>query len=150
MIARAEVVVPATPEEAFRLFVDEIGLWWRPHTPYWNDAERGLYLRLEPGVGGRFVEVHDAETDTGFEIGRVTAWEPGTRLGLTWTQAGWPEGAATDVEIAFAPVAGGTRVSLEHTGFERVGADGAAAGYEAGWTEILGWYAERAGTGARA
>jgi hypothetical protein len=81
--ARAEIVVDATPEQAFSIFTDEIGLWWRRHTPYWNDAERGLYVRIEPGVGGRFLEVYDPDTESGFEAGRVTAWEPGARLGFT-------------------------------------------------------------------
>ena len=90
--ARAEVVVDAAPDAAFRLFTEEIGFWWRTNTPYWNDPERGLYLRIEPRLGGRWIEVYDADTDTGFEVGRVTVWEPGVRLGLTWTQVGWPEG----------------------------------------------------------
>ncbi len=34
-------------------------------------------MRIEPRVGGRFIEVYDVETDEGFEVGRVTAWEPG-------------------------------------------------------------------------
>jgi uncharacterized protein YndB with AHSA1/START domain len=143
-VAQAEVVVDATPDEAFQIFVDEIGFWWRQHTPYWNDPDRGLYVRLESGVGGRFLEVYDADTHTGFEVGRVTVWEPGERLGLTWTQVGWAEGVATDIEVTFEPVPEGTRVRLEQTGFERVpDADRSRAGYDAGWKELLGWYAER-------
>lgn len=144
--ARAEVVVDAAPEEAFRIFTDEIGLWWRRNTPYWNDGERGLYIRLEPGVGGRFIEVYDPETDTGFEAGRVTAWEPGERLGLTWTQVGWPDGVSTDIEVTFEAAGHGTLVRIAQTGFERVGtgAEEFRAGYQSGWNEILGWFAERA------
>ena len=67
--ATAEVLVEATPEQAFAIFTDEIGLWWRRDTPYWNDRERGRSVRIEPGVGGRFVEVWDIEGGTGFEIG---------------------------------------------------------------------------------
>lgn len=141
----AEVLVDATPEDAFAIFTGEIGIWWRTGTPYWNDRERGLTVRLEPGVGGRFVEVWDLETGDGFEVGRVTAWEPGRRLALTWTQVGWPEGAATEIEITFEPEGDRTRVRLEHTGFERVaGAAGFAAGYATGWKELLGWFAGRA------
>lgn len=55
--ARAEIVVAATPDEAFRMFTDEIGLWWRQNTRYSNDPDRALYLRIESHVGGRFVEV---------------------------------------------------------------------------------------------
>jgi hypothetical protein len=46
--------VEPSPEEAFRIFTDEIGLWWRRSTPYWDDAERGLSVRIEPSVGGHF------------------------------------------------------------------------------------------------
>ena len=144
--ARAEVVVAATPEQAFRLFTDEIGFWWRRDTPYWNDAERGLFVRLEPGVGGRLIEVYDAEAGTGFEAGRVTAWEPGARLALTWTQVGWPGDASTDIEVTFEPTGEGTLVRLAQSGFERVGPEAAdfRAGYESGWREVLGWFAEHA------
>jgi uncharacterized protein YndB with AHSA1/START domain len=141
--ARAEVVVEATPEEAFAIFTDEIGLWWRRDTPYWNDRERGLTIRIEAGVGGRFLEVYDLESGSGLEVGRVTAWEPGSRLGLTWTQVGWPEGVSTDLDVTFEPADGGTLVRLEQTGFERVpGAEKYLPGYEAGWKEVLGWFAE--------
>jgi uncharacterized protein YndB with AHSA1/START domain len=83
--ARAEVVVDVSPVQAFQIFTDEIGLWWRRDTPYWNDPERGLAIRIEPRVGGRFLEVYDLESETGLEVGRVTAREPGERLALTWT-----------------------------------------------------------------
>jgi uncharacterized protein YndB with AHSA1/START domain len=148
--ARAEVTVEASPEEAFALFTEDIGLWWRRDTPYWNDRERGLSVRIEPGEGGRFIEVYELETGSGMEVGRVTAWEPGRRLALTWTQVGWPQGASTQLEITFEPVADGTRVRLQHTGFERVpGAIDFIAGYDSGWKEVLGWYAEHASTHAR-
>jgi uncharacterized protein YndB with AHSA1/START domain len=143
--ATAEVHVAATPEEAFRIFTDEIGLWWRRGTRYWNDAERGLSVRIEPGVGGRFLEVYDLDTGTGYEVGRVTAWEPSRRFAMTWTQVGWPEGVATDIEVRFEPDGDGTVVRLVQTGFERVGPEAAdfRAGYSMGWQEVLGWFAER-------
>lgn len=144
--ARAEVVVEATPADAFRLFTDEIGFWWKPGTYYWNDPERGLYLRIEPGVGGRWIEVYDAETGTGFEVGRVTAWEPPGRLALTWTQQGWPEGMQTEIVVLFEPVPEGTLVRLSHSGFDPLGAEAKAMrdGYQGGWIEILGWLADHA------
>ena len=143
--ATAEVVVDASPEDAFHALTEEIGLWWRRGTPYWNDAEKGLTVRIEPGVGGRFIEVYDLETGAGFEVGRVTAWEPGRRLAMAWTQVGWPEGAATDLAVTFEPTGDGTLMRLEQTGFERVGAEAAGLrdGYSLGWKEVLGWFAER-------
>jgi uncharacterized protein YndB with AHSA1/START domain len=148
--ATAEVVVDAPPDEAFSIFGDEIGLWWRRDTPYWNDRERGLTIRIEPFVGGRFIEVHDLEDGSGFEVGRVTAWRPGERLAFTWTQVGWPEGVATDVEVTFEAVANGTVVRLEQTGFERVPeANRYLEGYSSGWKELLGWFAERVARATR-
>jgi uncharacterized protein YndB with AHSA1/START domain len=145
-IACAEVTVDASPEQAFTLFTEEIGLWWRRDTPYWNDRARGLSIRIEPGVGGRFIEVYDLETGRGMEVGRVTAWEPGRRLGLSWTQIGWPPGVSTDLAITFtAADDGGTVVRLEHSGFEQVpGAIDFIGGYDAGWKEVLGWFAGHA------
>jgi len=144
--ATAEVVVDASPNDAFRAFTEEIGLWWRRATPYWNDAERGLTVQIEPGIGGRFLEVYDLDTGEGFEIGRVTAWEPGRRFAMTWTQVGWRDGVTTDIDVSFEPLDDGTRVTLEHTGFERVGPGGDEfrAGYSMGWKEVLGWFAEHA------
>jgi uncharacterized protein YndB with AHSA1/START domain len=142
--ARAEVVVDASPEDAFAIFTDEIGVWWRRDTPYWNDRERGLTIRIEPRVGGRFLEVWDLESGAGFEVGRVTAWEPGMRLAFTWTQLGWPEDVSTDINVTFEPIEDGTLVRVEQTGFEQVpDAERYLAGYDAGWKEVLGWFAER-------
>jgi uncharacterized protein YndB with AHSA1/START domain len=142
--ARAEVIVEATPEEAFEIFTAEIGLWWRRDTPYWNDAERGLSIRIEPYIGGRFVEVWDVETGAGLEVGRVTAWEPGVRLALTWTQLGWPEDVSTEIEVRFEPAGDETVVRVEQTGFEKVpDAERYLRGYDQGWKEVLGWFAER-------
>jgi uncharacterized protein YndB with AHSA1/START domain len=142
-VARAEVVVEASPEKAFRIFTEEIGLWWRRDTPYWNDSKRGLSIRIEPRLDGRFLEVYDLERETGFEVGRVTAWEPGSRLALTWTQTGWPEGVSTDIEVTFEPANGGTVVRLQHAGFERVpDAETSASRYDTGWNTLLGWFAD--------
>jgi hypothetical protein len=82
VVATAEVIVDAAPDDAFRLFTEDIGLWWRRDTPYWNDRERGVGVTIEPGAGGRFIEVYDRETGAGMEVGRVTAWDPGQRLAL--------------------------------------------------------------------
>ena len=143
--AIAQVTVDASPDEAFRIFTEEIGLWWRRGTPYWNDAERGLTIRIEPRVGGRWIEVYDLDTETGYEVGRVTSWEPGRRFAMTWTQIGWPDGVNTDLEVAFEPDGERTVVTLTQTGFERVGAAGEEerGGYSSGWREVLGWFADR-------
>jgi hypothetical protein len=140
--ATASIEVACAPATAFTIFTKEIGTWWRRGTMYWNDAERGLELRFEPFVGGRLIEVYDATSGDGFELGRVTAWEPGTMLGFTWRTADWPAGAVTDVSVRFAASSAGCLVTIEHSGWDRLGAAGStmATGYGRGWGELLGFF----------
>jgi uncharacterized protein YndB with AHSA1/START domain len=136
--AEAKVTVPVPPGEAFRIFTADIGTWWKPGSIYWNDSDRGLRVEIEPFLGGRFREIYD-EAGSSYEIGTVTAWEPGVRLSVTWRQGSWESDATTDVDITFEPSAPGTLVTLRHSGFDRVGST--AEGYDEGWAELLGWFA---------
>jgi uncharacterized protein YndB with AHSA1/START domain len=144
--ATASVEVSCDPKTAFTVFTEEIADWWRRGTMYWSDAERGLALRFEPHVGGRLIEVYDASSGEGFEVGRVTAWEPGERVAFTWRTDDWDANLSTDVNVTFTATSGGTRVTIAHSGWERLGAagEGMSQGYSRGWKELLGWYAERA------
>jgi uncharacterized protein YndB with AHSA1/START domain len=145
--AVASVEVPCDPDTAFAVFTADIGTWWKRGTWYWNDPERGQQLRFEPHVGGRLIEVYDTAAGTGFEIGRVLAWEPGKRLVFTWRQGDWGPDESTEVEVRFEPAAGGTRVTVEHRGWDRAPSaePGTAEGYGQGWGELLGFFAESAG-----
>ena len=119
---------------------------WKKDSPFWMDKDRRLGLRFEPHVGGRFLEVHDDETGEGYEIGRISAWEPGKKIAYTWRQSDWPEDAITNVELTFEPVDGGTRVRMRQTGWERVpGGGDIAKGYSEGASTLLAWYAEFVG-----
>ncbi|ASU83288.1 hypothetical protein CDO52_11315 [Nocardiopsis gilva YIM 90087] len=146
--ATASTEVACDPETAFTVFTSDIGSWWKRGTPYWNDPERALELRFEPEAGGRFIEVHDKESGEGFEIGRVLAWEPGKRLVFTWRQRSWEDDESTEVEVNFEPTEEGTRVTVEHSGWDRVRSafPGVVEGYTHGWNELLGFYAETATT----
>jgi uncharacterized protein YndB with AHSA1/START domain len=137
-VATASIRVAAPPQRAFRVFTEQIGTWWKRGTLYWNDKERGLRLEFEPGVGGRLLEVYD---DGAFEIGRVTAWEPGEHLAYTWREAGWEAGEHTTVDIRFLADGDGTLVRVRHGGWEGLTNADMAAGYQQGWAELLGWYA---------
>jgi uncharacterized protein YndB with AHSA1/START domain len=84
--------------------------------------------------------------------GYVLAWEPPRRVLLSWhLDDEWevdPDPArAGEVEITFAPEADGTRVTLEHRGFERRPRGGRIAEEVAGaggWGGLLERYAEAA------
>src|SRR5580693_3284697 len=115
--ATAAVEVPCDPDTAFDIFTGDIGTWWKRGTRYWNDSARGLELRLELHVGGRLLEVYDAGTGEGVEIGRVLVWEPGKRLVFTWRQNDWAASEFTEVEVRFEAAGSGTRVTVEHGGW---------------------------------
>jgi uncharacterized protein YndB with AHSA1/START domain len=145
IVASTSVDVPISPSEAFELFTERTTSWWRLDSPYWNDHERRRGLRFEPQVGGRLIEVYDEATGEGFEIGRVSVWEPGRRLVYGWRQADWPADESTQVEVLFEAIDDGTRVTLHHGGWEKLtqGVE-LSGGYQAGHRELLGWYQERA------
>jgi uncharacterized glyoxalase superfamily protein PhnB len=103
------VEVAADPLTAFTAFTEELDLWWvrGPINAY--DSGRLVEMRCERGVGGRILEVYDAESGEGLELARITAWEPGKRI--AW------ESSLDDVaiEVRFEPTATGTTVRLEAT-----------------------------------
>src|ERR671923_224894 len=73
--------------------------------------------------------------------GRMLVWEPPRRVAFEWHITGVP----TEVEVRFTPAGQGTRVDLEHRGFERVenGAERRDS-YSSGWVTVLGRYAAAA------
>jgi uncharacterized glyoxalase superfamily protein PhnB len=105
----SEVEVAADPDTAFTAFTEELDLWWvrGPINAY--DSGRLLEMRLEPGVGGRILEVYDTVSGNALELARVTVWEPGRRV--AW------KSSLDDVtiDVRFEPTGTGTRVTLEAT-----------------------------------
>jgi uncharacterized protein YndB with AHSA1/START domain len=113
--------VRASPERAFDVFTREIGLWWQPDGLFAFTRGAPGTLAFEPGEGGRFTETKaDGRV---FEIGRITAWEPGARLAFTWRQESFAEGQLTRVEVRFEPLGDETRVTVEHLGWDSVPQD---------------------------
>ena len=138
----ATVAVPV--DQAFALFTTRIGSWW-PTETHAIHQENATEVVFEQREGGR---VYERAADGREEHwARVLAWEPPHRVVLEWKVN--PNAIApTDVEVRFTEVEGGTRVELEHRGWERLGAD-AREGYESydgGWDVVLGKYAEAGGT----
>jgi len=147
----ASVEVAVDPATAFAIFTDEIGRWWRPGPINWYDSARAIDIRFEPGLGGRWLEIYDDAGADVLEIGRITVWEPGVRLVLLYRDGGYALDG-TEVEVQFAPIQGGTRVTIEHRGWEKLAAELAAEKRETkrwGWAGILGWYSDWAFWGSR-
>ena len=103
----SSVEVAADPLTAFTAFTEELDLWWvrGPINAY--DSGRLVEMRCEPGVGGRILEVYDAESGEGLELARITAWEPGSRVA-------WRSSLDdVTVDVSFDATATGTLVRLE-------------------------------------
>lgn len=110
--------VKATPARTFRVFTEQVGLWWRPNGLFaFTDGEPGV-PSFEGGEGGRFVEtLSDGQV---FEIGRIRVWEPGARLVFGWRTARFGPEHHTEVEVRFDAVGEETRVTVTHRGWETV------------------------------
>lgn len=136
------VEVAVEPAVAFAAFTDEMGAWYGDLPHAWNDPDRAVGIRLEPRVGGRWLEVWDDATGEGYEIGRVLEWEPPRRLVTTYRNIGLAPGALTEIEVRFDPVPGGTCVTLEHRGWERLDTETFVLWRDRAWVALMGVFAE--------
>lgn len=110
--------VAATPAEAFDVFVNEIGAWWRPNGLFQLTPRGDGELRFEPGESGRLVTTLSNGKE--FEIGRITAWAPGEKLAFTWRQATFAPEQSTQVVVLFEAAGDETRVTVEHRGWDTI------------------------------
>jgi uncharacterized protein YndB with AHSA1/START domain len=143
--------VPTTPERAFRVFTGEVGRWWRPNRLFQFVIDKQGVLAFEPGPSGRLVEAY--EDGSSFEIGRITDWQPPGLLAFTWRQATFSGDQQTHVRVRFEAVENGTRVTVEHIGWDSVPQEHAARhGFPLGvfqqrhaewWQALLGSYQKR-------
>lgn len=116
--------VNATPLEAFEVFTQEIGAWWKPSGLFQLTPRGDGALRFEPGEGGRLVT--DLPNGKTFEIGQIITWQPGERLAFSWRQATFAANQVTQVEVRFEPIGQETRVTVEHRGWDAIPQDHAA------------------------
>jgi uncharacterized protein YndB with AHSA1/START domain len=139
-VIRKTVTVDCAVEEAFRIFTSDALSWW----PVEGHSIAGKVSEIvfEPRVGGEVYEV--AESGERGHWADVVEWDPPHRLLLAWNVLN-REGELTEVEVRFAPEDGGTRVELEHRGWERVAtnAEGKRDSYDGGWSHVLGKYVDR-------
>ena len=139
MTIRKSIHVKRPVERTFRLFTEGIGRWWPLKEGFSFGRERAGEIFLEPREGGRFFErFTDGEE---FQVGVVTACTPPSRIVFTWSPPEW--GAGTEVEVRFSPEKDGTRVDLEHRGWERAGARAQEQrnNYDGGWQRIFACFA---------
>ncbi|MGH9626568.1 MAG: SRPBCC family protein [Bryobacteraceae bacterium] len=120
---RKSVRVQVPQAVAWRVFTEQMGTWW-PLENYKIGQARAINAVVEPGIGGRWYEV--GEDGSTCQWGSVLAWEPQSRLLLSWDiTADWQYDPSlkTEIEICFIPEGkNATRVDLEHRRLDRYGA----------------------------
>jgi uncharacterized glyoxalase superfamily protein PhnB len=133
--ASAAVEVATDPATAFRVFTAEIDLWWVRGPINFFDAARAIGMQIEPGVGGRILEIYryadESVAEDVLELGRITTWEPGVLMAYRSSVDD------TETEIRFEPFDGGTRVSVEQSLLP----GGDKAFYF--WPNVIPWFADR-------
>jgi uncharacterized protein YndB with AHSA1/START domain len=139
--------VARTVDDAFAVFTEQIGAWWPlPTHGVFHDATGAVAFEeghlVERAVDGRVCV-----------WGEVLEWEPPHRIVFTW-HPGRPADDASEVEVRFAEDGGGTRVELEHRGWERYGEDAVTRrrGYvgPGAWGHVLDHFADGAEPGVEA
>jgi uncharacterized protein YndB with AHSA1/START domain len=127
--------------EAFERFTAGIARWWplRTHSVGQASAQSVVF---EDEVGGRIYEVEqNGDTHT---WGTILEWDPPSRVRFTWHPGRQPD-TAQQVEVRFADTPGGSRLTLTHEGWEKLGRLAARArfGYNFGWIPVLDEWADR-------
>ena len=138
---RRSVEVRCSATEAFRLFTDEIDSWW-PLATHSIGGAHAEACYFEGREGGRIYESH---ADGSVHLwGTVTVWEPPVRATFTW-HPGRDVSTAQEIELCFTALSEGTKVELEHRGWEALGETAlrTRSAYETGWVSVLERYEVR-------
>lgn len=133
---RKELVLSVDPARAFAAWTAEMGRWW-PLVSHSVGAEEAVGVSLDGRSGGQIVE---ATRDGARHVwGTISVWDPPRRLVTTW-HPGQPADDPTELEIRIEPHASGSRLVLEHRGWERVAWSEQRDSYESGWDPVLARY----------
>jgi uncharacterized protein YndB with AHSA1/START domain len=132
------ITVKAPPERAFDVFTDGLATWWplEQHSLGKENIERMVF---EPRAGGRVYEIRKDGSEG--EWADVLAYDRPSSFTLAWRPYEvHEEQPPTELEVRFIAEGDGTRVELEHRGWERLGDDAAETqqNYDTGWVFVLG------------
>ena len=126
-----------------------MGSWWPLQAfsmaagPYEDRGVKAETIVFEERAGGRVYRDHVGRNRG--HVGHDPRVGPTARFVLAW-KPNLTDNPPTELEITFTPDDGGTRVDLEHRGWERLGALAAEArsGYGENWTGVLALFADLA------
>jgi len=152
---RKVISVQAPLDVAWLVFTEQMGTWW-PLAMYKIGKANAVDAIIEARVGGRWYERGDDGSTC--DWGRVLAWEPHSRLVLSWDiSADWQYDPTLQTEIEVRFIAEGeacTRVEFEHRRLDRYGdrRDEMYAIFDktGDWGRLLAAFAHAAATSAGA
>jgi Activator of Hsp90 ATPase homolog 1-like protein len=127
--------IDCTVEHAFEIWTTRLSTWWpKGHSA---SGDPHTVAMLEPRLGGRIFE----RTSDGTEIdwGVITIWNPPSQLGYEW-HITRDRSEATDVLLNFVDLGDDrTRLDIVQSGWERLGAQGAAFrnANTGGWNALI-------------
>jgi uncharacterized protein YndB with AHSA1/START domain len=145
--ARVSILVRVPPGVAFRAFTEDVDQWWRHGRKYRVAGKHGSIVHFEGGVGGRHFE--SFETSTGTKVhqtGKITVWEPPSRLAFEWRSPNYAADEKTYVEVLFEESPSGTLVTVTHSGWSALRPDHPARHGEeaAAFLRTMGlWWADQ-------
>jgi uncharacterized protein YndB with AHSA1/START domain len=129
------VAVSCPPGEAYLHFTAGLSSWWplEHQSVFRADADSCVF---EARAGGRIYERNQAGAEALW--GTVLLVEPGRRVIFAW-HPGRPPVTAQEVRVSFVASEGGTRLELEHLGWESLHerAEETRKTYETGWDVTL-------------
>ena len=133
---RKDAHLPLSPADAFRHFAGRFGEWW-PFSKVSVGTTNVASVHLEGKQGGRIFERWTSGEERPW--GTILVWDPPQRLRFSW-HPGQDELLAQEVELTFTPDGDGTRVQLEHCGWEKLGdrAEAMRESYDTGWQLVFG------------
>jgi uncharacterized protein YndB with AHSA1/START domain len=141
---RKSVHVRAPIALAFDVFTSGLTRWWPANV---NISRKPIRtIMMEPGVGGRWLEI--AEDGTQTCVATIIVWEPPHRVALLWqvnVEFRPDPTMRSEVDIRFtADGPDKTHVELVHHKFETMGADAGARlrnAVDGGWPGLMDRYA---------
>ena len=132
MTIRKSIWIARPQERCFKAFCEEMSGWWPG-----GFGGKDSIPRIECRVGGRFYEKKPDGAE--YEIGSVTAYQPPAMVAFTFRAPTWD--VSTIVEVRFSTDGDGTRIELEHSGWDQdAKTRDARKNYDSGWEAVLGHY----------
>jgi len=113
---RFSFTVECSRQHAFDVWTQRTTSWWPKDHTISNDSN--ARVTIEPFVGGRILE--SAPGGSEHEWGEIVEWQPPQRFAYHWYITS-DASDATFVEIEFQDIDAGTRIDINHSGWERLG-----------------------------